>query len=294
MSRLNCLQIIQSNGRFNKSYIMRTSLFISIFFFLHLGIQAQNDFQWSKDLDLPYTDVNGSALTGTEIIHLVTHKGKIYAGNSYWNETTAPRRGQVWVKNTFDGKWLRDYQMPTKHSRVPSLYSFTFTRNYLGAAIAPDTVLFAGATYDKGAGMNGPAVVFMRNDATSTWISHNLGFTNHAFDYTQIRSMGFHRDKATGVDLVFAGANPAPTGVYAGAYNPASPGKIQWRSSPEFAPSGFQRIMGFAVCNDTLYMATQREVYKRIDGTNPTWVQVLNMAMPSIIGVYGAGLALIG
>jgi hypothetical protein len=43
--------------------------------------------------------------------------------------------------------------------------------------------------------MNGPAVVFMRNDATGTWISHNLGFTNHAFDYAQIRSMGFHRDK---------------------------------------------------------------------------------------------------
>lgn len=251
---------------------------------------GQNDFQWTKDLDLPYTDINGNPLTGTEVIHLVSHKGKLYAGNSYWNENTVPRRGQVWVKETYNGTWKRDYQMPVTHSRVPSLYSFVFQRDHSGTAITPDTILFAGATYDKGANVNGPAVIFMRDDATNSWVLHNLGYTSHAFSYTQIRSMGFHRDKVTGVDLVFAGANPAPTGVYTGTYNPASPGKIQWSGTPEFMPSGYQRIMGFAVCNDTLYMATQREVYKRLDGTSPAWVQVLNMADTAIVNQYGAGL----
>jgi acetyl esterase/lipase len=269
---------------------MKYFVLIIIALFAFNSLVAQTDINWSKDLDLPYTDSNGNALTGTEIIHIVTHKGKLYAGNSYWNENTVPRRGQVWVKNTHDGNWLRDYQMPTTHSRVPSLYSFTFQRNYLGANIASDTILFAGATFDKGSNINGPAVIFMRDDSANNWVSHNLGFTNHAFAYTQIRSMGFHRDKVTGVDIVFAGANPAPTGVYAGKYNASVVGKIQWDATPEFIPSGYQRIMGFAVCNDTLYMATQREVYKRIDGSSPSWVLVLNLATPSIISTYGSNI----
>lgn len=269
---------------------MRHIFFLSLILLTINTANSQTEFNWSKDLDLPYTDSYGNALTGTEIIHLVTHKGKLYAGNSYWNESTAPRRGQVWVKNSYNGNWIRDYQMPIKNSRVPSLYSFTFQRDYLGANIASDTILFAGSTYDKGSNINGPAVVFMRDDVANNWVSYNLGFTSHAFSYTQVRSMGFHRDKVTGVDIVFAGANPAPTGVYAGRYNTSYAGKIQWDTTPEFTPNGYQRIMGFAVCNDTLYMATQREVYKRIDGTTPSWVQVLNLASPTIISSYGSNL----
>jgi arylformamidase len=268
-------------------------LFFSIYIILVSNFSiAQTNFNWSKNIDLPYTDINGNALTGTEIIHLVPHKGKLYAGNSYWAENTDPRRGQVWVKETYNSEWKRDYQMPVKSSRVPSLYSFTFKTDLNANSIKPDTILFAGATFDKGSNNNGPAVVYMRDNKNNSWLAHNLGFTDHAFAYTQIRSMGFHKDKITGVDIVFAGANPAPTGVYAGRYNESEIGKIKWDEKPEFTPSGFQRIMGFAVCNDTLYMATQREVYKRIDGINPPqrWVQILNLATPSIISTYGTGL----
>lgn len=260
--------------------------------FIAVALNAQNDFIWTKDLALPYTDADGQALTGTEVIHLVSHKGQLYAGNSYWNESTAPRRGQVWVKSGYNSGWERDYQMPVRHSRVPSLYSFVFQYDKNGIKINPDTILFAAATYDKGSNQNGPAVVFMRNDYNGTWVLKNLGYTDHPFDYTQIRSMGFYHDPITQEDIVFAGANPAPTGVYAGRYDPTAPGKIEWDPQPEFMPSGYQRIMGFAECNDTFYMATQREIYKRIDGPNPAqrWVQVFNLATPQIIGTYGANL----
>jgi arylformamidase len=250
---------------------------------------GQTTFNWQKNLDLPFTDVNGIALTGTEVIHIVTHKNKLFAGNSYWNETTAPRRGQIWVKETATDNWKRDYQMPASNSRVPSLYSFTFSKDKNGATITPDTLLFAGATRDYGNG-SGPAVVFVRNDANNTWLQHDFQTTSHPFGYTQIRSMGFHRDKVTGADIVFAGANPTPTGTYAGRYNATTAGKIDWDATPEFTPAGYQRIMGFAVCQDTLYMATQREIYKRIDGVNPRWVQVYNLATPAIISQYGSNL----
>lgn len=257
---------------------------------LSFSLFAQTNFTWKEDLEIPYTDANGNRLTGTEVVHLVNHKGNLYAGNSYWNEVVETRRGQVWVKDCATCNWKRDYQMPSRNSRVPSLFSAIFRTNWQGNAINPDTILLAGSTYDKGSGVNGPGVVFMREDASGSWVVKNLGFTDHPFDYTQIRSMGFYRDRVTKTDIVFAGANPQPLGVYAGRYDATQPGKIRWDATPEFTPTGFQRIMGFAVCNDTLYMATQREVYKRIDGTNPQWVQVLNLASTANLNQYAGDL----
>lgn len=68
---------------------------------------ALTEFNWTKDLDLPFIDTIGNYLTGTEIIHSLPHKGKLYAGNSYWAENTAPKRGQVWVKESATGNWKR-------------------------------------------------------------------------------------------------------------------------------------------------------------------------------------------
>ncbi|MEO1654561.1 MAG: hypothetical protein AAFU64_13530 [Bacteroidota bacterium] len=265
--------------------------------FLYSSTAAQNNFIWSQDLDLPYQDENGKQFTGTEVIHLVPHKGKLYAGNSYWAENTDPRQGQIWVKEGVNAAWKQDFEMPPLHSRVPSLYSFIFQKDYAGNNIAPDTILFAGATRDYGAENDqGTATVFIRDDSQKQWIQHDFPqVSDHEFGYTQVRSMGFHRDKLVGnqgVDLVFAGASLAPTGIYRGRYDPASPGKIRWDAQPEFTPSGFQRIMGFAVVNDTLYMATQREIFKRIDGPNPgeRWVQVLSLTDPDLVDQYGQGL----
>lgn len=270
----------------------RIFLFIPFFLGLIGQVFSQTVFSWKKDLDLPYADSNGNALTGTEVIHLVPHKGKLYAGNSYWAENTDPRRGQVWAKNSMNSEWKLDFEMPSSNSRVPSLYSFTFEYDYLGNPIAKDTILFAGSTRDYGF-FGGPAVVFMRDDSSNAWIQHNFPqISTHVFGYTQVRSMGFHRDNLTGEDIVFAGASQDPTGIYAGRYNRNFPGKIEWDTSPEFIPSGFQRIMGFAVCNDTLYMATQRQIYKRVDGSNPLvrWELVKSLNDSAFIAFYTQGI----
>ncbi len=182
----------------NQNTMIKNLILISLQIFSSICF-AQTNFNWTKNLALPFTDVNNISLTGTEVIHLVPHKGKLYAGNSYWAENTDPRRGQIWVKETYNGNWKRDYQMPIKNSRVPSLYSFVFSKDFNANTIPNDTILFAGATYDKGSNINGPAVVYVRDDNSNSWITHNLGFTSHSFAYTQIRSMGFYRDKVTNV-----------------------------------------------------------------------------------------------
>ncbi len=107
---------------------------------------GQVNFQWSQEVNLPYQDSLGQNLTGTEIMHIISHKGELFAGNSYWGENSDPRQGQVWHKNNYAAQWALDFQMPAPNSRVPSLNSFIFQRDYQGLPIRPDTLLLAGAT----------------------------------------------------------------------------------------------------------------------------------------------------
>ena len=40
--------------------------------------------QWVQSYDAGYIDRNGAYAGGSEIMHLVAHKGKLYAANGYW------------------------------------------------------------------------------------------------------------------------------------------------------------------------------------------------------------------
>ena len=87
----------------------------------------------------------------------------------------------------------------------------------------------------------------------------------YAFKPTpQVRSFGGHRDRATGIDRVFAGQDPR--GIFSGAYDPAVPGRIRWGAAPELDLSGVSaaglsgrnghlRVSSFAECNGRLYAA---------------------------------------
>src|SRR5262245_48151611 len=96
----------------------------------------------------------------------------------------------------------------------------------------------------------------------------------------QVRSVGGHRDRVTGVDRVFAGQDPR--GVFSGTYDPAVPGRIRWSATPELGLSGVSaaglsgrnghlRVSSFAECNGRLYAAIGQQIYERIDGAEPHW-----------------------
>jgi hypothetical protein len=96
---------------------------------------------------------------------------------------------------------------------------------------------------------------------------------------TTIRTMGFHRDSVTGVDMVFAGISgtkdsAASLGILTGVYNPADTGRIQWTSTSELAIPQGQRVMGFAEANGVYYCATSNYIYRRTDGALPSWEQI--------------------
>jgi hypothetical protein len=89
-----------------------------------------------------------------------------------------------------------------------------------------------------------------------------------------------HRDRQTGIDLVFAGQDPR--GVFSGAYDATAPGRIRWSTVPELDIShlstsafpglgGRLRVSSFAECNGRLYAAVGQQIYERIDGAAPHW-----------------------
>lgn len=233
--------------------------------------------EWRLSFQAPQTDAAGRRLTGTEVMGLAVHDRKLFAGNSYWNETREPRRGQIFRLDEANGRWMLDFEMPPRYSRVASLLSATFSQDRQGAPIKPLSVLVAGATYDKGSKASGPAGLFLRQP-DGGWVRRDLGSTAHPFAYTQVRSLGQWRDTVTGADLLFVGANPTPLGIFAGAADERAPGALAFDEAPEFTPRGYERIMGFAGCDGVFYAATQRQILRRHDGPSPRWEVMIDLA----------------
>jgi hypothetical protein len=95
----------------------------------------------------------------------------------------------------------------------------------------------------------------------------------------QVRTLVQHRDRQTGIDLVFAGNDRH--GIVSGAYDGGAPGGIRWAAGAELelgrlAPPAFPglsllRVSSFAECNGVLHAAIGQQIYRRIDGAAPRW-----------------------
>ena len=128
---------------------------------------------------------------------------------------------------------------------------------------------------DTGYSQPAAATVAVRDDATNKWITTDLIKFTTINSPATIRAIGTHKDKITGVDLVFA--EVFLEGIFSGVYDATAPGQIRWESTPEF--TGFEeRVMSFGECNGELYAAVKPAIYKRIDGPTPTWEKVYEYA----------------
>ncbi len=261
--------------------------------FAPFQVFAQLQFDWQKVYDAPETDSNNQVLTSTEVVDMVTHKGKIYAATSNWNNPIDRFNGQVIVKNDALAEWILDEHPTGRISRASSIISAPFFTDKNGQALPQrDTILFIGTTNHKGLQPTYPGKVGWRNDDNGAWVYHDLEFASHPMNRTEIRSMGFYRDKITNADIVFAGGTPSPLGIFAGRYDSSLPEKIVWDSVAEFVPVNFERILGFAECNGTLYAATKSRILKRNDGDSVAqrWVELINFLDAPYYGLYSPGI----
>jgi hypothetical protein len=234
-------------------------------------------------------DTDGRFMGGTEMRVLAAHAGKLYAGNGYWEDRPGPegpQGAQILVLDRPGGQWRVDHDFEERmlngwprNLAVSALREVTFTTNGAGERLPEPVPLLLATTWDLAL----ESAVFSRDDATGAWTSATIAPDRQApgdRHLQQVRSLGFHRDRVTGVDYVFAGQDPL--GVFTGTYDAAVPGRVRWSATPEFDIStiaqdafpgltGRARISSFAECNDRLYAAVGQQIYERIDGVQAHW-----------------------
>jgi hypothetical protein len=112
--------------------------------------QAQTQVNWftfSKNYYPGTYDANNKYLGGTDLMYLVNHKGKLWAGTSVWNDNPGsdPTPGpQILYKETSSSNWKVDTSMGTGYLRTDAFYSFIFTEDKFGNPLPqPDTILLA-------------------------------------------------------------------------------------------------------------------------------------------------------
>src|SRR5262249_35857570 len=121
-------------------------------------------------------DDAGHHMTGTEIIQIVAHKGKLYAGTSLWWDNTPiedhEAGAQILRLDSSQGKWQVDHLFTgfltygkVRYLRIDAMESVTFTTDGQGQKLSEPVTILLAVPFDQ----TGPAVVFSRDDDTGQW-----------------------------------------------------------------------------------------------------------------------------
>lgn len=217
--------------------------------------------QFSRDYTAGTFDTNGTPLGGTELLHLVAHKGRLYAANGSRQSLPYPGTptnlppgwvgAQFLVKDSANAPWRVDavsnwLDIIRLHLRVEALGDFTFDRDRDGGAISNVNVLVAGLSDVTNVGSH-LASARMRRDDGETWVDSHIATT---VDPADTISLGFHPNRVTGADNLFAGLSNGE--IYRGWYDPGS-NNLDWSHSAELSNCG--PVTAFADCNGSLYAA---------------------------------------
>ena len=238
---------------------------------------------WERSYRAGCLDQNKRLAAGSEILHLVAHKGQLFAAVGYWMDPRNPWYGERrqtggWAQVLrLDGPkadWQVDLDMPL-HLRTEILYSATFTTDANGAKLKTPIDLLLASTYENGGG--GGISLFTRDDATGVWEKSKIIArpTLKRADENSVRAMLVHRDKVTGIDRLFVSAGVL--GVFSGVYDPASPGKIRWDPRSETGPVPVRPLAIIQANGDLVYSA-DRAVFRRIDGPAPHYEKIHDLS----------------
>jgi poly(A) polymerase len=240
---------------------------------------------WSASFIAGCTDGNGVYAGGSQVMHLIAHKGQLYAANGYWMDRHSIWYGgkdarfgwgQVLRLTRPDQPWTVDLQLGPRHLRTELLKSVTFTLDVQGHRLAqPDTLLIA-ATYD-GSGKFG-VNAFIRDDQTGAWTRSPIvkGDTGRSGEDNSVRAAAVFRDRVTGQEHLFVSVGVV--GIFTGQYDPSAPGRIVWSAKPEFGPTSGTRILSIVEANGSLFFSEGTKIFRRIDGPAPRYEPVADFS----------------
>jgi len=248
-----------------------------LIFFVILNAQV-----WESSFVAGNFDDNNNFMGGSEVLQLVSHKNKLFASVSYWQDESNiwyggddPNIGwsQIISLNSSDEDWSVDLNLDSYYLRPEILKQVIFTKDMYGNNLSnPDTLLIAAAYSSNFVFGPVTASAFIRNDQNGSWNETTI-FEGSlpAGDSYSIRDMQIHTDQVTGEEMLFTSVGT--NGIFVGKYNPDLEGKIQWSSLPEYGIIDI-RPLGIVVANNALHFSSGNKIYKRIDGLNPTYTVV--------------------
>ncbi len=271
---------------------MRNLLILIVVFGILLPAGRAEQSQWKQSYDAGYLDRSGAYAGGSEIMHLVAHKGKLYAANGYWVDArwVIPPEGQkqsaqVLRLDKAGGEWQVDLDtgrangMGLEYMKGNVLKSVTFTRDGNGAQLPRPRnllVMAAGSNFERG----GAVSVWVRDDDNGTWVHTLVRHGSSAGGIRWVpRDMEVHRDQVTGAERLFLSlGNP---GIVSGVFDESAPGGIRWNRHLEhpFLTEGTFRTrpLGMARANGILYFSEGGSIYQRVDGERAEYREVLDL-----------------
>ncbi|MFM8446483.1 MAG: hypothetical protein ACKN9Z_03905, partial [Actinomycetota bacterium] len=254
---------------------------------------------WKLSYRAGCTDKLGRRAGGSEILHLVAHRGALFAANGYWmdedhewygGKASPIPWGQVLRLDAVAEGWQVD-AMFDKHLRIESLSSVRFTTDHQGRALdEPIDMLIAAAFEGNGqAGIN----LFQRDDARARWTKIPLvkGPLGERGVANSVRVITLYHDKRTGVDRLFIAAGTH--GIWSGSLVEPQTLKLHWDRAPEFGPLPI-RSLSMIEANGALHLSVGSHIYRRIDGERPSYEVVASLdsvgsdgLVPSVGGIRG-------
>ena len=235
--------------------------------------------EWEQSFIAGNLDINGLFMGGSEVLHLVPHKNKLFASIGYWEDENNIWYGgndlnlgwaQIICLENEDDSWKIDFDLGLNYLRPEILKQVIFTKDYNGNTLdAPDTLLIVGAYSPNYISGIVTANIFIRNDVNSSWdqvLVYEGGFP--AGENYSMRDIEIYTDQVTGIENLIISVGTQ--GIFSGKYNPNVDGKIEIGLNPEIGPLSI-RSLGIAVANNALYFSSGNKIFKRNDGFNPSY-----------------------
>jgi len=242
---------------------------------------------WEQSYKAGFTDSQGRYAGGSEILHLVGHKGKLFAANGYWMDPQNIRYGgkdpntawaQILRLDKPGGKWEVDLELGPNNGRAANLKSVTFRTDGKGNKLEKPVTLLITSTFSSGP--QGVDInVFVRDDKAGQWNrAALLSSTGESGENNSTRAMTVYRDKVTGVDRLFLPVGVL--GVFSGVYDPDVPEKIIWDKESESGRLE-KRSLAIIEANGSLFFSSGTNIYKRNDGPEPSYSLILDASQLS-------------
>jgi hypothetical protein len=254
--------------------------------------QNSLDFVWKQSLPIRFGDPRITSIGGTEVRALALFDNKLFAAVGYWRDserwTPSLPGAQVLRLDGPDAEWKVDLELADrtpsemrKYLAISNLVSVRVKTDGNGKDLAEPVDLLLAGVWKRGLGLD----VFSRRTGAGfyPWTKLSIGGQEDDLRGVHVRSFAVHKDRETGVDIIFAGAANA---IFTGTYV-QSEKRIVWNSKPEWQgeffgkPGPLGRVSSFAECNGKLYAAVFGGIYERLDGPSPTWKKVFAIAIRS-------------